>query len=96
MRATNEVKSTDSAATVTFDTLSAAQELRNAGLEGRQAKSRGTESSRSNFISLVGELVEGQFDSHTHIYGLTSATTCLKLTCHLNNPDSRERNEPGT
>ena len=79
MRATNEVKSTDGAATVTFGILSAAQELGNAGLEGRQAKSRGTESSRSNFISLVGELVEGQFDSPAHIYGFDVSDNLLKI-----------------
>ena len=38
MRATNEVKSTEGAATVTFDTLGAAQELRGAGFEDRQAE----------------------------------------------------------
>jgi hypothetical protein len=38
MRATNEVISTDNPAAVTFDTLSAAQELREAGLDDRQAE----------------------------------------------------------
>ena len=53
-----------------------------------RAKSRGTDSSRSNFISLIGELVKGQFDS---LGGLTTgyagkivkkiieAVTCFKV-----------------
>lgn len=53
-----------------------------------RAKRRGTDSSKSNFISLTGELVEGQFDS---LGGLTAAyagkivkkiikaVTCFKL-----------------
>jgi 5-methylthioribose kinase len=38
MTAANEALSTDTPATVTFDTLSAAQELRKTGLEDRQAE----------------------------------------------------------
>ena len=38
MKAANEALSTDTAATVTFDTLSAAQELRKTGFEDRQAE----------------------------------------------------------
>lgn len=38
MKATNEVISTDNPVAVTFDTLSAAQELREAGLDNRQAE----------------------------------------------------------
>ena len=38
MKAANEALSTDTAATVTFDTLKAAQELRKTGFEDRQAE----------------------------------------------------------
>lgn len=38
MRATNEVISTDNPVAVTFDTLAAAQELRETGLDDRQAE----------------------------------------------------------
>ena len=53
-----------------------------------RAKSRGTDSSKSTFISLIGELLEGQFDN---LGGLTTgyageivkkvieAITCFKV-----------------
>ena len=48
MTAANEALSTDTPATVTFDTLKAAQELRKTGFEDRQAEAVVTTISKAN------------------------------------------------
>ena len=48
MTAANEALSTDTPATVTFDTLSAAKELRKTGFEDRQADSGSDDYQQSN------------------------------------------------
>ena len=48
MTAANEALSTDTPATVTFDTLSAAKELRKTGFEDRQAEAIVSTISKAN------------------------------------------------